>query len=99
MPSSQACAIEGELAMLAGAPYAANLIGLIGGAQHPAKLRGIAELRENATAGRCRAGKERIHARKHLGVLGQQDNLGIRFLSRLQHGIGVGIQRISCPKQ
>ena len=80
--------------MLAGAPRAAYLVALVGGAQHPAELRRIAQLREHATAGRRRAGQERIHTRQHLGILGQQDDLRIGFLGGLQHGIAVGIQRI-----
>ena len=94
MAGGQACAIESELAVLAGTPRAANLVGFIGGAQHPAKLRGIAKLREHAATGRYRAGKERIHAREHLGILGQQNDLGTRFLGRFQHGVGVRVQRI-----
>ena len=94
MPRRQAGAVEGELAMLAGAPRAAHPIGLVGGAQHPAELRGIAQLREHAAAGSCRARKERINARQRLGILGQQDNLGIRLIGGLQHGIAVGVQRI-----
>ena len=94
MPRRQAGAVEGELAMLAGAPRAAYLVGLVGGAQHPAELRRIAQLREHATASRRRAGQKRIHARQHLGILGQQDDLRIGFLGGLQHGIAVGIQRI-----
>ena len=62
MPSRQAGAVEGELAMLAGAPLAAHLVGLIGGAQHPAELRRIAQLREHAATGSCRACQERINA-------------------------------------
>ncbi len=95
MARGEARAVELQLAMLARAPCPEAGRVLVGGAQNPAEMRGVAQRREDADALGVGAGKERVDLRKRRGLLAEQDDRCLAGVRSLEHGVAVGEQGVA----